>query len=212
MFQNGDRAGFIVQPVGRHQEDFRLARGGDHREGFVFGLRQRLLDHDMLAGARRANGEIGMHVVWKRDIHGVDPGARQQRVVAVVADDRFDAIELRKPRRLGSIAGDDRGDARIAGLRHARQERDLRDPSGADDSIVDHRIAPAQGLMITTGSWPFSHKEWGVAAYLSGVVAAVRERCRDLLGDGRGDIAVPGARADRRARRTAPTQSANCRR
>ena len=95
VLENGDGSRFVVQAIRSHQEDVRLARGGDHRETFVFVNGERLLDHDMSPGARRSNGEIGMHVVGQGNVHGVDLGTSEERVVVVVSDNRVYAVELR---------------------------------------------------------------------------------------------------------------------
>ncbi len=143
MFENGDGSRFVVQSVRGHQKYVRTARRGDHGERLVFVHGERLLDHDMLAGACRLNGVVSMHVVRQGDVDRVDPGAGQQRVVAVIADNRANAVKFRKPRRLCAVAGHDGRNPGISGLSHAGQERLLRDPAGADDGIVDHQVSPA---------------------------------------------------------------------
>ena len=142
MFENGDGSWLVVQSVRGHQKHVRSARRGDHGECFVLAHSERLLDHDMLAGACRPNGEISMHVVRQSNIDRIDRGTRQQGVVAIIADNRANAVEVRKARRLCAVAGHDGRNPRISGLNHAGQERLLRDPAGADDGIVDHQFSP----------------------------------------------------------------------
>jgi len=96
----------------------------------------------MLAGACRPNGVISMHVVRQSDIDRVDPGAGQQGVVAVIADNHANAVKVREARRLCAVAGHDGGNPRISRLSHARQDRLLRNPASADDGIVDHQFSP----------------------------------------------------------------------
>ena len=143
MFEDGDGSRFVVQAVCRHQKYVGAARRGDHSQAFVFADGEWLLDHDVLAGTRRPNGEISMHVVRQGDVDRVDSGTVQQGVVAVIADNVANAVEVREPRRLRAIARYDGGNPRISGLNHAGQERLLRDPAGADDGIVDHRFTPS---------------------------------------------------------------------
>ena len=96
----------------------------------------------MLAGACRPNGVISMHVVRQGDVDRVDPGAGEQGVVAVIADNHANAVKVSEARRLRAVAGHDGRNSRISGLSHAWQERLLRDPAGADDGIVDHQFSP----------------------------------------------------------------------
>jgi len=110
MFESSDGPRFVVQSVRGHQKYVGVARRGDHGERFFFAHGERLLDHDMLPARAARIAVVGMHVVRQSDVDRVDRGARQQGVVAVIADNRSNAIRVRqgvpplRDRRSGSAA------------------------------------------------------------------------------------------------------------
>ena len=143
MVQHGQRSRLVVQPIGRHQEDARLSRGLDHRRTFRLGRGQRFLDQDMLARARRPDRIVGMHGVRQRDVDCIDRAVGQQSVIGLIGHHPGHAMKVCKLAALGKVARDNGRDHRIPGLRDARHEGFLRNPSRPDHRISDHPRLPS---------------------------------------------------------------------
>jgi hypothetical protein len=78
-----------------------------------------------------------MQVVGQSNVHRVDVRASQKTIVSAIADDLANTIEILEPRSLVRIARHERSNPRVCGLSDPWQEALLRNPTRADNCVLD---------------------------------------------------------------------------